>query len=47
MFFQERYTTDYTLVAAAVLISLAPLIILYLIFQRKFTTSLMMGAVKG
>jgi ABC-type glycerol-3-phosphate transport system permease component len=47
MFFQDRYTTDYTLVAAAVIISMIPLVVLFLFLQRKFTSSITLGAVKG
>lgn len=47
MFFQDRYTTDYTLLSAAILMSLVPLIVLYFTLQRNFTTGITMGALKG
>ncbi len=47
MQFQGRYTMDYTLVAAAVLIALLPLVVLYAILQRTFVGGITMGALKG
>jgi ABC-type glycerol-3-phosphate transport system permease component len=47
MFFSSRYNTDYTLVAAGVLITIAPLIVLYIFLQRKFISSITMGALTG
>jgi raffinose/stachyose/melibiose transport system permease protein len=47
MFFSSRYSTDYTLVAAAVTIMILPLIVLYILLQRKFISSITMGALTG
>jgi raffinose/stachyose/melibiose transport system permease protein len=45
--FQTRYTTDYTLVTAGILITVVPMILVYLIFQRQFIRGLTAGALKG
>jgi len=45
--FQDRYSTMYTLVAAAVMITILPLVVLFILLQRKFVTSITMGAIKG
>jgi len=47
MSFQDRYTTRYTLIAAAVLMTIAPLAVLFVLLQKKFISSITMGAVKG
>jgi raffinose/stachyose/melibiose transport system permease protein len=47
MFYSSRYNTEYTLVAAGVLITILPLIILYIVLQRKFISSITMGALTG
>lgn len=47
MFFQAEYTTNYSLISAGVLISILPLIILFIILQRHFIEGISMGAVKG
>ena len=47
MFFQGRYTSEYTAISAAILIALVPLVALYIVFQRNFTTGLTAGALKG
>lgn len=47
MHFQGQYVTDYPLVAAAILITLSPLIILYVLLQKKFVSSITLGAVKS
>lgn len=47
MFFQAEYTTNYSLISAGVLISILPLIILFIILQRQFIEGISMGAVKG
>jgi len=47
MFYSTRYTTNYTLVAAGVLITIFPLVILYIFLQRKFISSITMGALTG
>jgi raffinose/stachyose/melibiose transport system permease protein len=47
MFFSSRYNTEYTLVAAGVMITIAPLIVLYILLQRKFISSITLGALTG
>lgn len=45
--FQGQYGTDIPLLCAGSLLILAPTLIVYLVFQRRFTTALLQGAVKG
>jgi raffinose/stachyose/melibiose transport system permease protein len=45
-FFQTRFGNDYRLTAAGTIISAAPLILIYLVFQRQFVQGLLAGAVK-
>ena len=45
-FFQGRYTTDIPVLAAGATIVAAPLIVVYLIFQRQFIHGLVTGAIK-
>jgi raffinose/stachyose/melibiose transport system permease protein len=47
MFFQSRYTSDYSLISAGVLITSFPIIVVYLLLQRRFVQGLAAGAVKG
>lgn len=47
MYFSGRYATDQSLVAAGVMISTLPIIVVYIIFQRQFVEGLTVGAVKG
>lgn len=47
IFFSDRFTTDYTLLSAAIFMSIIPLLILYFTLQRNFTTGITMGALKG
>jgi len=47
MYFQGRYTTEYTVIAAAVIISILPLVLVYIAFQRHFTMGITAGALKG
>ncbi len=47
MYFKGDYLMDYALTAAAVSISTIPIIIVYIIFQRKFIEGLTSGAIKG
>ncbi len=47
MYFKGDYMIDYALTAAAVAISMVPIIIIYVIFQRKFIQGLTSGALKG
>jgi raffinose/stachyose/melibiose transport system permease protein len=44
--FQGEHSTDYTLLNAAVLISILPVLIIYLLFQKYFVSG-MAGSVKG
>jgi ABC-type glycerol-3-phosphate transport system permease component len=47
MFFQSRYTSDYALISAGVLITSFPIIVVYLLLQRRFVQGLAAGALKG
>jgi len=47
MFFTTEFTRDNTLIAAATVITIMPIITLYIIFQRKFIEGITSGAVKG
>jgi raffinose/stachyose/melibiose transport system permease protein len=47
LFFQGRFTIDYGLMSAGVLIISLPVTILFLIFQRDFVRGLASGALKG
>jgi len=47
MFFQSKYVSQYNLISAGVLITSLPIIVLYLLLQRRFLHGLTMGAVKG
>lgn len=47
MFFQSRYTSDYALISAGVLITSFPIIVVYLLLQRRFVRGLAAGALKG
>jgi raffinose/stachyose/melibiose transport system permease protein len=47
MYFQGRYQVEYTVIAAAILIAILPLAVLYILLQRRFTTGLVAGALKG
>ncbi|MCV9885137.1 carbohydrate ABC transporter permease [Metabacillus halosaccharovorans] len=47
MYFFGEYTADQSLIAAGVAISTIPIIIVYIIFQRKFIEGMTSGAVKG
>ncbi|OKP70358.1 ABC transporter permease [Paenibacillus sp. P3E] len=44
--FQGQHSNDYTLLSAGVLISIVPILVVYLFFQRYFVAG-MAGAVKG
>lgn len=46
-FFVGQYSTNIPLLSAASLIVIAPIVIVYLIFQRSFVSGLTEGAVKG
>lgn len=45
--FQSSHSTTYELLSAAMMISIIPLVIIYIIFQKNFQSNLMAGAVKG
>lgn len=45
--FQSAHSTTYELLSAAMMISILPLLIVYIIFQKNFQSNLMAGAVKG
>lgn len=47
LFFQGRFTIDYGLMAAGVLIISLPVTVLFLVFQRDFVKGLASGALKG
>jgi raffinose/stachyose/melibiose transport system permease protein len=47
LFFQGRFTIDYGLMTAGVLIISLPVTILFLVFQRDFVRGLASGALKG
>lgn len=47
LFFQGRFTIDYGLMSAGVLIISLPVTILFLIFQKDFVRGLASGALKG
>lgn len=47
MFFQSKYVSMYNLISAGVLITSFPIIVLFLLLQRRFLRGLTMGAVKG
>lgn len=45
--FSDAHTTKYTLLAAAMVISILPILILYLIFNKNFQLDLLAGSEKG
>jgi ABC-type glycerol-3-phosphate transport system permease component len=47
LFYQGRFSVNYTLASAGVLIISVPVIILFFFFQRRFVSGLTGGAVKG
>jgi raffinose/stachyose/melibiose transport system permease protein len=47
MFFRSRYTQNIPLTMAGATIVMLPIIIVYMVFQRKFIQGLTAGAVKG
>jgi ABC-type glycerol-3-phosphate transport system permease component len=47
MFFSGRYDTQYHLLFAGITISTFPIVIAYLVFQRRITQGLTAGALKG
>lgn len=46
-FFQGQHTTEFALLAAAATIVALPILLLYLILQRRFIAGMLTGAVKG
>jgi raffinose/stachyose/melibiose transport system permease protein len=46
LFFQGKYTVDIPILTAGAVIIIAPIIVVYLIFQRNFIAGLTAGAVK-
>ncbi len=46
-FFQGRYGSDQSLVSAGAIMASAPIVFVYLLFQRHFVSGLTAGAVKG
>jgi raffinose/stachyose/melibiose transport system permease protein len=47
MQFQGEHASQYTLLMAGVVISIIPVLIIFLFLQRYFVTGLTAGAVKG
>ena len=47
MFFQGRYTSDYSMISAGVTLTTVPMIIIYILLQRQFLLGLTQGALKG
>lgn len=46
-FFVGQYSTNIPLLSAASLIVIAPIVVVYLIFQRSFVSGITQGAIKG
>ena len=46
LFFQDRYTADYRLIFAAIVMALIPAVIIYVTFQRQFVQGLASGTLK-
>lgn len=47
MFFQGRYTSDYALISAGVMIVTLPIVLVYIVMQRQFLRGLTAGALRG
>jgi len=47
MFFKGEYTQNYPLTMAGAAIVMLPIMVMYVIFQRKFIEGLTAGALKG
>jgi raffinose/stachyose/melibiose transport system permease protein len=47
MFFKSRYTQNIPLTMAGAMIVMLPIVVIYLIFQRKFIQGMTSGALKG
>jgi raffinose/stachyose/melibiose transport system permease protein len=46
-FFVGQYSTNIPVLSAGTVIVMAPILVVYLIFQRSFISGLMQGALKG
>lgn len=46
-FFVGQYSTDIPLLSAATIITIAPIVVVYLLFQRNFISGITQGAIKG
>ena len=46
-FFVGQYSSDVPVLAAGTLIVIVPILVVYLVFQRKFISGMLQGAVKG
>jgi raffinose/stachyose/melibiose transport system permease protein len=46
VYFQGQHTTDYTYLAAGALITIAPVVLIYILLQRSFTRGVLSGATK-
>src|SRR5699024_579988 len=46
-FFVGQYSTDIPLLSAATIITIAPIVLVYLLFQRNFISGITQGAIKG
>lgn len=46
LFFQGRYTLNIPVLTAAAVMTIAPLIVVYILFQRKFIEGMTAGAGK-
>jgi raffinose/stachyose/melibiose transport system permease protein len=47
VFFQSQHTTNYTYLAAAAIITVLPVVGVYVLLQRSFTRGMLSGAIKG
>jgi raffinose/stachyose/melibiose transport system permease protein len=47
VFFQSQHTTNYTYLAAAAIITVLPVVLVYVLLQRSFTRGMLSGALKG
>lgn len=46
VFFQGQHTTNYTFLAAGALITVAPVVLVFMLLQRSFTRGVLAGAIK-
>ena len=46
VFFESQHTTNYTYLAAGSIITMAPVVIIYVLLQRSFTRGMLAGAIK-